>query len=275
MSDEDFPAAHSMDTEWYAVDKEGNVGRFITGEAGAAPNSAWNDRGDALSVEDILRALPSGSGIEYDVDDLVAMPGGPVFDYTWRTRQYESSSFSNLAACHYLLLLLPNEESITALQASAPGIIARLLGRRGAPVTLDRLPNSKHLLGYTDGPFPVSTLQSWIEEGKVLKAWVNHPLSSTRMGIYEYSHGDVFENWIAGPYLRDHVPTNPLKLEQLPEQLRALFESTRFKRRSFARDGAIDPREVGECTSWSESWVGLDGFVHMAEGDDFYEEELT
>ena len=33
----DFPAAHSMDTTWFAVDRDGHVGYFDSGEAGAVP----------------------------------------------------------------------------------------------------------------------------------------------------------------------------------------------------------------------------------------------
>jgi len=31
----DYPAAHSMDTEWFAVDADGRIGLFETGEPGA------------------------------------------------------------------------------------------------------------------------------------------------------------------------------------------------------------------------------------------------
>ena len=34
----DYPAAHSMDTSWYAVDADGHVALFTTGENGHAPN---------------------------------------------------------------------------------------------------------------------------------------------------------------------------------------------------------------------------------------------
>jgi hypothetical protein len=33
----DFPAAHSMDTDWFAADADGHVGVFATGENGHAP----------------------------------------------------------------------------------------------------------------------------------------------------------------------------------------------------------------------------------------------
>ena len=35
--DADFPAAHSMDTWWFAVDAEGHVAVFDSGESGAVP----------------------------------------------------------------------------------------------------------------------------------------------------------------------------------------------------------------------------------------------
>jgi hypothetical protein len=37
MTDADFPAAHSMDTSWYAVDADGCVALFSTGKVGHAP----------------------------------------------------------------------------------------------------------------------------------------------------------------------------------------------------------------------------------------------
>jgi hypothetical protein len=40
---EDIPAAHSMDTEWFAVDADGHVGLFETGEDGAYPEEGWPD----------------------------------------------------------------------------------------------------------------------------------------------------------------------------------------------------------------------------------------
>src|SRR5215472_10375736 len=36
-SDMDFPAAHSMDATWFAVDRDGHVGVFESGEPGAVP----------------------------------------------------------------------------------------------------------------------------------------------------------------------------------------------------------------------------------------------
>ena len=45
---EDFPAAHSMDTTWFAVDAVGHVGVFETGEDGIVPEGALTGTGYRL-----------------------------------------------------------------------------------------------------------------------------------------------------------------------------------------------------------------------------------
>jgi hypothetical protein len=44
----DYPAAHSMDASWYAVDKNGHVALFNTGAGGAIPSAAYSPEGAAL-----------------------------------------------------------------------------------------------------------------------------------------------------------------------------------------------------------------------------------
>jgi hypothetical protein len=51
----DFPAAHSMDTTWFAVDADGCVGMFDSGEGGAVPQMNRNTQIEGS--EDILLAL--------------------------------------------------------------------------------------------------------------------------------------------------------------------------------------------------------------------------
>lgn len=45
LDPEDVPAAHSMDTTWFAVDRDGNVAMFESGEAGAVPEAAGAEQG--------------------------------------------------------------------------------------------------------------------------------------------------------------------------------------------------------------------------------------
>jgi hypothetical protein len=46
----DFPAAHSMDSEWYAVDAHGHVAIFSTGENGHAPTLSTIDESALLTL---------------------------------------------------------------------------------------------------------------------------------------------------------------------------------------------------------------------------------
>lgn len=50
MTDKEYPATHSMDTTWYCVDEEGNVGLFAIEENGPAPED-WEE---GLEVNDVF-----------------------------------------------------------------------------------------------------------------------------------------------------------------------------------------------------------------------------
>jgi hypothetical protein len=81
----DFPAAHSMDTTWFAVDRDGHVAAFESGEAGAVPTEAYlDDLDDAL---DQLEASPEieaivevrrGQHVDYCLGTLVMLLGDGV-----------------------------------------------------------------------------------------------------------------------------------------------------------------------------------------------------
>ncbi len=67
---EDFPAAHSMDTEWFAVDRDGQVALFFTGENGSLPRGA-----EAADLGQTLRALGGSAetieALDYTFEDAV------------------------------------------------------------------------------------------------------------------------------------------------------------------------------------------------------------
>jgi hypothetical protein len=58
--DADFPAAHSMDTRWFAIDAEGHIGYFISLEAGAVPKLA---RGGDSNDDRAFEALDQLTGL--------------------------------------------------------------------------------------------------------------------------------------------------------------------------------------------------------------------
>ncbi len=61
----DYPGSHSMDCDWFAVDQNGQVGVFSTGENGPLPEGAGAEQG---GVTDILEQL-RGKAVDLDDDD--------------------------------------------------------------------------------------------------------------------------------------------------------------------------------------------------------------
>jgi hypothetical protein len=66
----DFPAAHSMDTTWFAVDRDGHVAVFDSGEAGAVPVEGYNE--DWAPILDELTKAAGGLALDADDDDAWA-----------------------------------------------------------------------------------------------------------------------------------------------------------------------------------------------------------
>jgi hypothetical protein len=81
---DDFPAAHSMDTEWFAVDAKGHVGLFQTGEGGMMPLGAGGGPGEVGQLAELLRGRPLSDEDFEDYDAVLeeqARSGVFVFDY--------------------------------------------------------------------------------------------------------------------------------------------------------------------------------------------------
>src|SRR4051794_40197499 len=63
--EDDYPAAHSMDTGWFAVDRDGHVAYFYSREAGAVPAEARREEPTATLHE--LEALVSPTEPIYEL----------------------------------------------------------------------------------------------------------------------------------------------------------------------------------------------------------------
>ena len=76
---EDFPAAHSMDTMWFAIDADGCVGVFQSGEAGAVPDAAYvgDEYGEVLEL-----LAPGANELDYEaMFAAVAERGAYVYEH--------------------------------------------------------------------------------------------------------------------------------------------------------------------------------------------------
>src|SRR5579884_2261399 len=64
----DYPAAHSMDTTWYAIDARGNVGVFFSGEDGCVATGGADD-------DDFFGLVQQLSGGQLDPDEDGGLEG--------------------------------------------------------------------------------------------------------------------------------------------------------------------------------------------------------
>lgn len=76
----DYPAAHSMDTFWFAVDRDGHVAMFNSGEAGAVPVQGYLGEEWGATLE-ALEKLP-GQGSSKDDDNFEVVLNHGVFYYS-------------------------------------------------------------------------------------------------------------------------------------------------------------------------------------------------
>jgi hypothetical protein len=233
--DSDFPAAHSMDSCWFAVDRDGHVGYFRTGEAGAMPGSGLS--GDAAEdlVDRLLASLPRAEAVHDPRGH--ALPG-------------QTPGFGDLPEGQ-------NYPVLVFLSSLAP-IQSDIEGGRATPV------RATHEYAVVLPTVPAA-LARRLRDAGVVRGWTfyfprrsgHERADPAEVGIYEYGH--VCENWISGPYGRERIPTRPLHVDQLPPNVRRQLKEATLTGLSFADTTYLQPAEHWECQSWEPSWLGLDG----------------
>src|SRR5690242_17979502 len=101
--DADFPAAHSMDTYWFAVDRDGRVACFESGEAGAVPERAFADEYGLSASEPLMRSLPPSSEVIYDLNG---------FHLPFEGQQRRAHVATDRGYAYTLLMFLPSLDPV-------------------------------------------------------------------------------------------------------------------------------------------------------------------
>ncbi len=231
----DYPAAHSMDTCFFAIDRDGHVAIFDTGEAGAVPTGALSGE-EAYEVRQQLAQLPHVDVLQ-DLRGHV-MPG----------RSQENHSGIR-GSEHPILMFLTSLDPVR--HEIAEGRAVQLPATEGVAVLFQTLPEA--------------TGQRLHESGACLRCeWhFHHPdleeyhPDLTARGLFSYSH--LTENWISGPYGRVQQPARPIHIDQLPPQLREAVKAVCFDSLCFAETPHIQPVEHTECISWEPAYLDVTG----------------
>lgn len=224
---QDYPAAHSMDSAWFAIDAAGQVGFFSTGEAGGLPSGCTLDQGEAYQLLEQLRAaLP---------------PSEPVFDPDGRLPGQER----HWVYGPHALVFLDSLEPIRAELASGAAVEAR--ATRGVAAIFTQLSDETKKRLHETGA---------CRGCRGLYGDPGTEGGAARLGLFDYDH--LTENWIAGPYGCSARPATPVKLSQLPPAIRAAAEGFQLPFR-FDAAPMFQPSDHLPCTSWDAVYLSADG----------------
>jgi hypothetical protein len=236
----DFPAAHSMDTAWFAVDRDGNVALFETGEAGALPAGAADEEGAAYGHLEEL--APRCEGLRVP----------PVPAYVGDDQHGVRPEHHHRALFHL------RDAKLLAAELSTGK--ARRVSSEGSEAVVVEAPDAA-LFARLHAAGDCLGCEYWFEaEGETPAA----------KGLYQYEH--ACDNWIAGPYRLHAKPSQPLRAEDLPRGVKLV----RFEGR-FEETQLLQPMNAWPCESWEPAWLDVDGrTVRPVPGrEDDYAEQLA
>ena len=235
--DADYPAAHSMDTAFFAIDRDGHVALFGTGEAGAVPVSAIAGQ-DMRSLENPLTLLPLVEVIHDRQGRLT--PGRPS---AWNEHHGQFSQHYPIVM--FLDSLDPVRDEIAAGRAvevrASEGVA--VLFRQLSEAVAERLHSSGACRGC-----------SWYFEARAEEGTNLDPAAH---GVFSYSH--LTENWISGPYGRVRQPARPIHVDQLPPRVRDAIKAVCFDSLCFTDTPHIQPVEHTPCDSWECAYLDVTG----------------
>jgi hypothetical protein len=233
----DFPAAHSMDTLWFAIDRDGHVACFGSGEAGAVPSEAFAGEEAYRACDRLAQVLPRGEAIQDLQGRLLPRPEGP--------------GEAHLVASDWdfpVLMFLPSAEPVRA--ELTVGRVVQVPAAEGVAVVWPRLSRTEHERLHTAGMCR-GCFFHFDQEGE------GESPNPALHGLYRYGH--LTENWISGPYGRQQVPAQPVHIDQLPPDLRREVKRMRFDTLQFTEAPHIQPLEHSPCVSWEAAYLDVTG----------------
>ncbi len=247
----DFPAAHSMDTCWFAVDRDGHLAVFDSGEEGAVPNEAVYDSG--LDVPELiaLQAPQVFLATRNDENRHVQWPGFTAPEcFTPRKPRW-----------HWRFLLAKWKRSVEEwLDATSVGPLVCLLRstdvlRKMHKDTLHSKPVDSYRVGARIER-PDGCLWSVLfgsmnrrdyrlihESGACFACAHLDEKGVADTGLYRFDN----KEYGLEPYKRTAKPKTPLLLDELPEELRHAAGSIRFDGLCFAEVDCVQPLEHLPC----------------------------
>jgi hypothetical protein len=240
--DPDFPAAHSMDTTWFAVDRDGHVACLMSGESGAVPEAACIEPGEGHRLlEEFRSASEHHTEVVYGLDGMLIPGLEPEGQHVWEPGWAASDGPE-------VLMFLASLDLVREELASG---LAVALESRGAPAVRFKVLTEATAARLHESGGCLSCFASLL---KMSEDW-----SPAELGFYSYSHSSLTENWLSGPYGLLRIPRDPVRLEQLAPALREAAERVRLGGIRFDNTPRLQPVDFARCQSWEFACLDTDG----------------
>lgn len=224
------PAAHSMDTTWFAVDADGAVAEFQTGEAGAVP----------------LRATTSPEAGDFDDWPLVALAAARAMA---AGRVPESAGFSERDQRAIVVFRpVPATETRGYRESAARALaVERELG------DVLVLYEGAHRIVGSRSPLTVAELRKLAEEPCVERVVLDDDLGDwDGIALYRYGNDDYDD---PGAYGRERAPEAALHVSDVPASMRERLATLTLPIR-FAEAATLhlaDYLRDEECGTWDNT----------------------
>lgn len=250
----DFPAAHSMDTTWFAIDADGYVGIFDTSEGGAMPNDLTPFHPESIQFRsDLLEILAADNGklidrSAVDIDFILENANLKILKMEIRRLEKVSKQCDLIFSLHRLFLVSSNPDVISQLQQQSQ-------------IVIELYRDNIQAVFYTNN-CELDWLKNAIESGLIVGCTKDISLeyNLNLLGWYVYNGDDQCPK----PYDRKRSPRKPIHLQNLPAEIIQQMQITELPNVRFAETEAIQPIEHMPCQTWggTDCWEGTDGEWH-------------
>jgi len=237
--DADFPAAHSMDTTWFAVDRDGHVGCFDSEEPGPVPVGLTQGTAEVDILGELRQLVPVQEAIHDLAGWLVPGPVGMAQHHWMLDHPDRGDTF---------LVFMRSMKDAQHLLATAKA--HNLRASDGAVVLLEQ-PNPSLIRALHEQEICLGCWYSWRNGDDY------GPGMAAQLGLFGYrnlEYVDLNRNYfLPAPYGRQLVPQQPLHVDQVSPAARKMLQKVRFSTLCFADTPHIQPVEFTACESWDDA----------------------
>ena len=288
---QDYPAAHSMDTEWFAVDADGNIGFFDSSEGGAVPET-WSRTRRETKIEYVYDFLEKWRDIE-DVPVLqIPIPGNSIeglisisnllqfmetvdhnYDLALKRFKRSPQKYHQTWIDVFNFLFVTDSDFLIRssdwiLQFKSDDAFSNFLGQ------VNELSKQGNIIRFSGDETVVGVYEFLIHFNRLLvrKLMRSGDITSAKpvrmshhrdgnhlheIGLFPYTQSSSAPI----PYEKMADPIIPLKLDDLPEELQDQISWTWFDDIRFTERQLIQPLEHMKCNTWSarEWWIDTQG----------------